>query len=222
MIADQQGLDCPLCLSSDTRPFYRNALRDFFRCDQCRLVFVPAVFFLSLHDERACYDHHRNSPYDLRYRQFLSRLAAPLLDRLAPGAQGMDFGSGPGPTLSLMMAEAGHPTEIFDPYYHCDQSVWLNQYDFVTASEVVEHLHTPRVDLKRCWNVLRPGGILAVMTKRIIENADFALWHYKNDPTHVVFFSDETFHWVASDWQAQCEIIGADVVLITKQPANDE
>jgi len=222
MLADLQEFDCPLCLSSQTRPFYRNDLRDFLRCGQCHLVFVPAAFFLSLQDERACYDHHQNCPHDLRYRKFLSRLAEPLIERLTPGARGMDFGSGPGPTLSLMMAEAGHPTQIFDPYYHCDQAVWQDQYDFVTASEVVEHLHAPRADLKRCWDVLRPGGILAVMTKRVIENTEFASWHYKNDPTHVVFFSDETFRWVAADWHAQCDIIGTDVVLITKQPAPDE
>ncbi|MGB2360319.1 MAG: methyltransferase, partial [Porticoccaceae bacterium] len=58
--------------------------------------------------EKAIYDQHQNSPDDLQYRRFLSRLTEPLLERLGPCSRGLDFGCGPGPTLSVMMAEQGH------------------------------------------------------------------------------------------------------------------
>jgi len=44
---------------------------------------------------------------DPRYRRFLARLAEPLIAHLPKGARGLDFGCGPGPTLSLMLREAG-------------------------------------------------------------------------------------------------------------------
>jgi len=50
----------------------------------------------------------KNSPDDPRYRAFLSRLFIPLNERIAPESCGLDFGSGPGPTLSVMFEEQGH------------------------------------------------------------------------------------------------------------------
>ena len=64
-------------------------------------------------------------------------------------------------------------------------------YDFICATEVVEHLHRPGQDLERLWSLLRPGGWMGIMTKLVRDRASFDTWHYKNDPTHVCFFSEE-------------------------------
>ncbi len=115
-----------------------------------------------------------------------------------------------------MLDEAGYPTAIFDPFYAPDSAVWNHRYDFVTTSEVAEHLHHPMRELERLWKVLRPGGWLGVMTKRVLNRDAFAAWHYKNDPTHVIFFAESTFAWLANRWQARLEVIGPDVVLLQK------
>jgi SAM-dependent methyltransferase len=210
------GSRCPLCAAEEVEFFHRDSRREYLRCRECGLVFVPARYHLPAAAEKACYDQHQNSPEDADYRRFLDRLFQPLVENLQQGARGLDFGSGPGPTLSVMLEEAGFPTAIYDPFYAPDTFVWRNQYDFVTASEVVEHLHRPMTDLERLWNSLKPGGWLGIMTKRVIGPDAFAEWHYKNDPTHVVFFAEETFVWLARKWNAGLEVVAADVVLLQK------
>ncbi|OUS03119.1 methyltransferase, partial [Gammaproteobacteria bacterium 54_18_T64] len=128
----------------------------------------------------------------------------------------LDFGSGPGPTLSLMLEEAGHRVELYDPNYAPDEGVFSRQYDFITSSEVVEHLRAPGLELERLWTLLKPGGVLAIMTKRVIDQNAFARWHYKNDPTHIVFFSEQTFQWLGKQWQVEPVFYSADVVFFNK------
>jgi 2-polyprenyl-3-methyl-5-hydroxy-6-metoxy-1,4-benzoquinol methylase len=179
-------------------------------------VFVPSIHFLSAKKEKAEYDLHRNTPADQGYRKFLNRIFMPMQKRLAPGSRGLDFGCGPGPTLSLMFEEIGHSVAIYDQFYEREASVLKGQYDFITATEVVEHLHDPRKELDRLWSCLKPGGSLGVMTKLVLDRKAFARWHYKNDLTHVCFFSRSTFEWLATRWQAELTFSGKDVVIFLK------
>lgn len=208
---------CPLCHTLNiNKAYHQDARRHFHACETCHLVFVPPEQFLSAEAEKAAYNHHHNSPDDPAYRRFLSRLFLPMKKRLPPGSHGLDFGSGPGPTLSVMFEEVGHTVAIYDPCYANERSVLQQPYDFITASEVVEHLHQPKHELEKLWNILKPGGTLGIMTKRVLNREAFATWHYKNDLTHVCFFSTSTFQWLALQWQAELTIIGQDVVLFQK------
>lgn len=207
---------CPLCLSHEVSALHRDRLREYLRCRICRLIFVPRDDHLSSSDEKAHYDQHENSPDDAGYRQFLGRLFEPVNARIVPGSSGLDFGSGPGPTLSIMFEEAGHNVSIYDPFYSPDRAPLTRLYDFVTASEVVEHFGNPCEDLSRLWSCVRPGGVLGIMTKQVVDEASFSDWHYKNDLTHVSFFSSETFHWIAAEWSAELTIIDRDVILLAK------
>lgn len=184
----------------------------------CQLVFVPPAYHVSRAAEKAEYDLHQNSPDDPGYRRFLSRVFNPMQARLRPGSHGLDFGSGPGPTLSVMFAEAGHTVTLYDPFYAPHPSALEQHYDFISASEVVEHLHRPREELDRLWACLNPGGILGIMTKLVLDLESFARWHYRTDPTHVSFYSRPTFEWLASHWQADLAFIDSDVMLLSKAP----
>ncbi len=208
---------CPLCASEHTACYHRDARREYHRCRRCDLVFVPPAFRLGPEEERAVYDQHENSPGDPGYRRFLSRLVDPLRARLAPGARGLDFGAGPGPTLSVMFEEAGHPVAIYDPFYAPDARVFERTYDFITATEVVEHLFAPGEELARLAARLRPGGWLGLMTKRTAGREAFAEWHYILDPTHVCFFSEATFRWLADELGMTVAFPAADVALLHKR-----
>lgn len=208
---------CPLCASRDTRPFHRDARRDYLRCARCALVFVPPRQRLGPLEERAAYDKHRNFPHDPGYRRFLSRLFDPLRERLAPGARGLDFGAGPGPTLSVMFEEAGHPMAIYDPFYAPHPAVLEHRYDFITASEVAEHLFAPGRELERLAAMLEEGGWLGLMTKRVTSAEAFARWHYILDPTHVCFFSEASLEWLAESLDMSLELPAADVALLRKR-----
>lgn len=212
----QVAKNCPLCHFNALEPYHKDRLRPYLCCQRCQLVFVPQSYHLSAAEEKAQYDFHENNPDDLGYRKFLGRLANPLLERLAENSQGLDFGSGPGPCLSLMLEEQGHQVWLYDLYYANDKEVFERQYDFITATEVVEHLAQPMVELQRLWSLLKPGGYLGLMTKMVVDVAMFSTWHYKTDPTHISFFSRQTFDYLGEQWGSAPQIIGADVIIFQK------
>jgi hypothetical protein len=208
---------CPLCSTEAADIFYQDKTRDYFRCSACDLIFVAPEQHLSPEEEKSRYNLHQNSPDDKQYRTFLNRLSLPLQERIPAGSCGLDFGSGPGPTLSVMFEEAGYPMEIYDTFYAKDPAVLEKQYDFITATEVFEHLHNPEKELDRVWGCLKSGGWLGVMTKLARSREDFSKWHYKNDPTHVRFFSNQTFEWLADKWKAELIFADKDVILLRKK-----
>ena len=211
------SLLCPLCGDGvGDEVFHREPQRDYYQCTTCLLVFEHPEHLPDAATEKNIYDQHENHPDDENYRAFLRRLTDPLRVKLTQLGSGLDFGSGPGPTLSLMLQEAGHQMQIYDPFYAPDRSVFDRQYDFITATEVFEHLHKPGIVINELHGLLKQEGWLGVMTKRIPRDKPFAEWHYTRDPTHVVFFADETFNWIAECFAMQCEFIDCDVVLLKK------
>ena len=170
-----------------------------------------------MEEERAQYDLHENSPDDEGYRNFLNQLAKPLLEKLNPQSSGLDFGCGPGPAFSKILQEAGHKMSLYDPIYHPNKVLLTRNYDFITATEVFEHLHKPARNLEILFNALKPGGWMGVMTKRALDRESFARWHYIQDPTHVCFWSEATFNWLSNRWPAHIEYAATDVVLIQKK-----
>jgi len=209
---------CTLC-GALAGPYGADRRRAFYGCDACGLIFADPDAHLDTAQERAVYDLHENDPADVRYRAFLARLVTPLLEYLDPGMEGLDFGSGPGPTLSLMLAEAGMHVAIYDPYYAPDVTVLDRRYDFVTCTEVVEHFNHPARDWPRLAGLLRPGGWLGVMTRMAVGRDEFRAWQYKNDPTHVSFYSPRVFHWLAQRLGLRLQRIEADVVLMQRPVA---
>lgn len=214
-------MSCRLCGESSPALFL-DADRKYFRCGTCFLVQVEEDAFLSPSDERREYDLHQNRVEDPAYRSFLSRLTEPLTQHLEPGAEGLDFGCGPGPALAAMMRESGFTMKVYDPFYAPDESVFEQSYDFITASEVVEHLHEPGRELDRLWGMLKPGGWLGIMTKRVRDLEAFRSWHYRRDPTHVCFFADESFQWLEKHWAAEFHAVGNDVALLRKDNTANE
>jgi cyclopropane fatty-acyl-phospholipid synthase-like methyltransferase len=184
-------------------------------------VFVPPEFQLDAATEQARYDQHQNDPDDPGYRRFLAKLADPLLARIAPGATGLDFGSGPGPTLGPMLREAGMRVFLYDIFYAPDPAVWTRRYDFITASEVIEHLAHPRTELDRLFSALVPGGTLAVMTRWVEARDPFVRSRYIRDPTHLCFYSPTTCRWIARHWGVALELPAPDVALFLTPPRGE-
>jgi 2-polyprenyl-3-methyl-5-hydroxy-6-metoxy-1,4-benzoquinol methylase len=207
---------CPLCHHPRPEDYHQDAARRYSICTRCQLVFADPLARLSASAEKQVYDQHQNCPDDPGYRRFLNKLAAPLVSRLSPGSHGLDFGCGPGPTLSVMLEEAGHRVETYDVFYAPDRQVLAQQYDFVTCSEAIEHFNQPAEEWQLLVSLLKPGGWLGVMTQMVISLERFARWHYKTDPTHVSFFSRDTFAYLAQRDRLKLEFIGKDVCLLQK------
>jgi hypothetical protein len=188
----------------------------YYHCRQCRMIFADPGSHLDWPAQKRVYDRHENDPGDPRYRQFLSRLATPLLARLTPGMRGLDYGCGPGPTLSVMLRQAGMHVEDYDLIYRPNEELLRRRYDFVTCSETAEHFTDPAGEWQRLVNLLEPGGWLGVMTKLLISPERFMAWHYKNDPTHVSFYGRDSFRWIAGRHGLTLQFIGDDVILLQR------
>lgn len=209
---------CILCEHQDVHDFHKTKQFCYLHCPVCKLIFVKPGQRLNPGEEKSRYDLHENNPADEQYREFLSQLFDPLSKKIEPQSFGLDFGSGPGPTLNVMFEEQGHSMNIFDPFYANDPSVFQYTYDFITTTETAEHLYNPRREFERLWNCLKPGGYLGIMTKLAPEPEKFPGWHYIKDDTHVTFYSKATFRWMANNWNASVEFIG-DRTIIFKKPA---
>lgn len=209
---------CPVCrnLSCFVRRFVEVEARLYWRCDECLATFLTPTQYCSPAQELATYTQHNNDVKDLGYRRFLSKIVVPLLSKLAVGAAGLDYGCGPGPALAAMMEENGHGCQLYDPLFFPDTSVLNACYDYVTCTEAAEHFHQPAAEFDRMGAALKPGGWLAVMTCFQTDDARFASWHYRRDPTHVVFYRRETLQHMAQQRGWQYEFPCKDVVLMQK------
>ena len=212
--------DTPLCLlcgGDEIDSFCQDRSRTYLSCRNCKLVFVPPCQWLSAEEEKATYDLHENDPLDQGYRQFLSRLSVPLSEKLDSDQQGLDFGCGPGPTLSILLEGHGHRVDLYDPIYCNDPSVFHNTYDFICATEVVEHLHDPKLEFAALFRMLKPGGWLGIMTKLVKDKQAFRQWHYIRDMTHICFYSTGTFEYLAQRFDARLDVVANDVILLNKK-----
>ncbi|HBN27382.1 MAG TPA: methyltransferase [Desulfobacteraceae bacterium] len=208
---------CPLCSSEDLDLFFEDKKRIYLRCFYCKLVFVPSHYWLSPEDEKRTYDLHENDAGNQGYRQFLSRLSRPLLERLGSKQKGLDFGCGPGPALSVMLEEQGRQMDLYDPLYYNEPLVFDKNYDFICATEVVEHLQNPNKDFTALFKMLKKDGWLGIMTKLVIDEHAFKKWHYIRDMTHICFYSRSTFEYIAQRFNAQLDFVANDVILLNKK-----
>ncbi len=134
------------------------------------------------------------------YVSFLKRLADPLMLKLRGNSKGLDFGCGPGPTLSVILKDKGHEIFNYDPYYFPDSSLLNNKYDFITCTEVLEHFYQPRKEFLLLDTLLKENNsFLGIMTQILPQGTDFNTWWYHRDPTHVSIYSLKTFLWI-SEW----------------------
>lgn len=213
MNKQQNTTNCPLC-STRSNPFCADRKRDYLLCPNCNLIFVPKKDLLSPLKEKSRYDLHQNDSTDPGYRAFLNRLFRPLESKLDSGARGLDFGCGPSPTLSLLFEEAGYDCAIYDLYYANDPAVLNQTYDFLTCSETMEHMYRPGEEFARFVQLIKPGGWIAIMTQLHDQTPiPFNRWHYKDDDTHVCFFSKKSFQTLEKDHGLHLEFHSDNVIL---------
>lgn len=196
-------MHCPLCKNTQSILDYASdKKRHYLQCLECELVFVSPPFLPSLTQEKQEYDLHENSFEDEGYRKFLGKVLAPLsahiIHRDNEVLRGLDFGCGPAPVLANMLENLGISMCTYDPFYANHPDVLEGAYDVITCTEAIEHFHQPHKEWALLSKLLSVNGILIIMTKRVIDKSRFVQWHYKNDPTHVSFFSEATFRYLAA------------------------
>lgn len=196
---------CVLCGSDGADIFFTDRRRAYLRCPTCDLVFVAREQMLSRTDERARYDQHHNTATDLAYVSYIDACIAELRRLPLAGARILDFGCGQHAVMTARLREQGLDCTAYDPLYQLGTHALADTYDVVAAVEVVEHLRELRQELDGIARSLAPGGRLFVRTLLRCADVPFATWWYKNDLTHVNFFSADTWEFVARTWDLVCE-----------------
>ncbi|MCL2337455.1 MAG: class I SAM-dependent methyltransferase [Firmicutes bacterium] len=188
---------CPLCggiaprLAGIDKPIY-------YHCPHCDLIFLDDSFIITEEDERRRYLLHVNDRSSAGYVKMLQQFVDTAIKPFAAGIKtGLDFGCGPGPVLSELLAETGVAMDIYDPYFYNHREIKHKKYDLITATEVFEHLKNPRREIDFLTGLLNPGGLLAVTTL-LHEQYDFKNWWYRSDSTHICFYSSRTCRWIAA------------------------
>ncbi len=65
-------------------------------------------------------------------------------------------------------------------------------FDLITMFDVFEHLHDPKKDLRRCYQLLKPGGLLVINTGNtdsFLARLENQHWHFFIPPQHLYFYS---------------------------------
>ena len=218
-----QGFEkkCILCLSDQVKLLFistrKNLNRRYLTCDFCGLVFVPSCYHLTLDEQRERYLEHNNSPSDVGYREFLSKLKDQITPHLNRGASGLDYGSGPGPTLSKLLESEGFAMEVFDPIFDNHTEALQRSYDFIVTTETVEHFVSPNQDFQVLNDLVRPGGWIGVMTSILYTDIEFSDWYYRLDPTHVSFYRPETMEFIGEKWDLETSSPSHNIYLFQKK-----
>ncbi|WP_374035302.1 class I SAM-dependent methyltransferase [Bdellovibrio bacteriovorus] len=203
-------MNCLLCHSPHSAPFKvdKKPVRSYFHCAECDLIFMDPAERLGPQEEKQRYDQHENQG-GAGYLAFFEPLINSIEEHFkAAGVMGasltsLDFGCGPTAMLSQLLNLRGFKTHDYDLYYHPNQDELRKTYHLVTSTEVWEHLYNPRIEIERMLRLLKPGGLLGVMTSGHRGEAVFHDWHYRRDTTHVVFFSEQTMQWIAQTYKMQ-------------------
>ena len=190
--------NCIVCNSKRIRIFITIKEKVYWKCSFCFCKFLDKKYYVDLDTERKHYLKHENHIENTDYRKFLSRITNPLKKYISKNEKGLDYGCGFAPALVKMLSEEGYTIECYDPFFFPNKSVFLNKYQFITCSEVVEHFFTPFEEFKKIDNILDVNGHLAIMTTFMTDDNLFKDWYYRRDPTHVVFYNNETFKVIAS------------------------
>jgi len=188
---------CPLCHSVTVQFFNADKIRQYFLCTTCAYVFVPAAFHPAPDREKRRYDLHQDDPSEPGYRRFLETLIQPMIPHLAPGSHGLDFGCGPSFSHAVLFKERGFTMNVYDPFYAAKTDALDQPYDFIVCSEAIEHFFKPAAEWALWLRLLRAGGWLGIMTQLRDGIPDFSKWWYTTDETHVGFFSQATFQFLA-------------------------
>ena len=211
---------CILCQSDNINHYYFQKVfsRNFYKCQNCYLIFVDRLELINKSEEKSRYDNHNNSVRTSGYEKFLRRLISATKDYKSPLDYGLDFGQGPYPMLIELLKEDGYRNiNGYDPIYNKDLSLLDNKYDYITCCEVVEHFSNPLQEFKLLSSLLKPNGIIVISTGIYSNNTEFADWYYIKDDTHINIFTSKTLEWLGNHLKLQILDLKKDLIVYQKR-----
>jgi len=197
---------CRLCHNQAQLVF--EDVRPFYACNVCGLIFSDC--FLSIEAVEKHYKDQHTNPFDWKkeaegFVEWLKNFgfSVPLWSLSI-----FDYGSGGG-FLTEALRKIGFKVDCYEPMLHGEfiRENYANAYDVIILNEVVEHLEDINKTLDIVYNVLADNGVVFIKTllmDKIINDPLnfqelFKSWWYKDDPTHISFFSFLTIEYICKD-----------------------
>ncbi len=169
-------------------------------CPNCELISLDPRNLISLREEKERYLEHdntlENEGYVKMFNDFISRAVNPFVG--SPG-QVLDYGCGPEPVLGELLLRMGFQVEVFDPFFYPQKKLEKESFDLITCTEVLEHISKAADFWGMVFSLLRPGGLLAIMTHFHPDWEEFPGWWYHRDPTHITFYNRRTLDWITEN-----------------------
>lgn len=186
---------CPVC-GTPAPSFVDAQLHcETFHCPHCELIFKSERCFPTEAQELKKYNEHHNSLENAGYVAMFERFIDYTLSHMErPVRTVLDFGSGPTPVLAELLRRRGFEVTVYDKHFAPELPGEHARFDLITSTEVIEHISDPMQTLAGLKARLVPGGTLALMTQ-FHDNSEafYRNWWYRRDPTHLCFFTPETF-----------------------------
>ena len=217
MSSYKEDTTCSLC-DSMTAMFWIDEVdkTTYYKCSNCRSVVQSKTHFLSDEEEKSRYLHHENDINDSGYQEFVSPITESIISSFNPKRhKGLDYGCGTGPVISHVLKNNGFDMTLYDPFFFPDESYLDKQYNFIACCEVMEHFHSPKAEFEKMRNLLYPKGKLYCKTALIsneLTAKEFSDWYYKNDPTHVFFYSPKALKYIKNAYRFSDLIISEKLI----------
>jgi len=99
--------------------------------------------------------------------------------------------------MRAVLEPRGFSVAAYDPFFYAAPETLLRRYDFLLCNEAAEHFFDPAEEFARMDSIVVKGGVLGFSSGLVRSREAFLKWRYRTDPTHVIFFSEETVRWIA-------------------------
>mgnify|MGYP005653614021 CR=1 FL=1 len=88
---------------------------------------------------------------------------------------------------------------------------------FDVSKKTIDIAREKKLDVVDNFNELIINkGVIGLMTNFYTDDNLFEDWYYRKDPTHVVFYCEETFYSLAKIFKWNCEINEKNIVIFKK------
>ncbi|MGL4981308.1 MAG: class I SAM-dependent methyltransferase [Treponemataceae bacterium] len=197
---------CNFCSQPTNQIVVKSVL--YHHCDFCHGIFKDPSCFCSPDDQKNRYEKHNNTLENQSYKKYLQDYLQKidLFFQKQSKQIGcfLDFGSGVFPAMEALLKEENNfksllETQIFsyDIFFANYPKILEKKFDGINCLEVAEHFENPLKEFSLLYKLCKEDGYVIVSMQFVDFCDDFSLWWYKEDSTHVSFYSKKSLQILA-------------------------
>jgi len=166
-------------------------------------------------EEMKRYLEHNNDINDIRYQNFVKPFIIAIINDFQKHHKGLDYGAGTGPVITKLLTDCSYNIKAYDPYFYDYPNYLKEKYDYIVCCEVIEHFYSPYYEFEKLKKMLKEKGKIYCKTELLRDNIDFEKWYYKNDLTHVFFYTEKSVHWIKKEFEFRDVIIDNRLIIFS-------